>query len=209
MAKAAFEQFGLPLDGGGTAADDFIVTPANADAAAGLQTWDRWPDGAVLLVGPAQCGKTRLAQIAKIRRGGHLDLWEDVDRGGLNQAGLFHALNRARDGGDPVLMTARTMPGRWAISLPDLKSRVNALPILEIHAPDDALVAELLYRGFAQRGLDVGPDLIAHASLRVPRAYRAIAALAERADRAALEQGRKISVRLLAPILDALNDESW
>ena len=56
-----------------------------------------------------------------------------------DEKALFHLLNLARENRLFVLLTAQSAPSRWGISLPDLLSRLNAVPAVEIGAPDEAL----------------------------------------------------------------------
>lgn len=193
-------QIRLPLDFGRT--PDFIVSPANADAAAGIQSPDGWPDGGAILVGPPASGKTLLVDIVRSSLGGELVTKEDWDRHPGSETDLFHALNRARDGGEPVLITARSMPGTWQIALRDLRSRIRALPVFEIGMPDDVLVAELLARKLDERGLAVPPDAILSAVRRIERSYEALEDVVDRIDAASLEQRKRVSVRLVTQILE-------
>lgn len=179
----------------------FIVSPANAVAAAGVEAPHEWPDGAAILVGPARSGKSLLARFLSSAAGEAPSLWEDWDIGPGSETALFHDLNRARDGEKLVLITARTMPGAWRIALPDLRSRIRALPVFEIGLPDDTLLTELLARKLEERGLAVPPDVILSAVRRMERSYEALDAVVDRIDSTALEQGRRVSVRMVTDVL--------
>ncbi|MBZ6378547.1 hypothetical protein B5C34_12330 [Pacificimonas flava] len=198
-------QLGLPLAFQGQEVGDFIVTPANEDAAKGVSGWADWPDGAALLVAPAKSGALRLARSVERESAGAVTLWPDADSAageGAPETQLFHALNRAREGETVLLLLAESMPGCWPVGLPDLRSRLLALPIFEIGAPDDELVAELLHLKFTERGLAVAPDVIEYLQQRAERDYLMLDRLAEEIDRAALEQGRRVTVPLVSPILN-------
>jgi len=56
-----------------------------------------------------------------------------------------------------MLLTAREPPARWAGLLPDLRSRLAAAPAVAggVAEPDDALLAALLGKLFADRQLAV------------------------------------------------------
>ena len=69
---------------------------------------------------------------------------EDLDKGPLDEQALFHLLNLVREQRVFVLMTTAVRPGDIAIALPDFSSRLKALPVAEIEAPDDALLSAVL-----------------------------------------------------------------
>ncbi len=147
----------LPLDLGHRPAlseGDFLVAPCNAEAHAWLERWPDWPGPASVIFGPAECGKTHLAHLFAARSGAvtvaAADLTvadpprllgqaravvvEDCDRAGgnLDEAALFHLINLAKEAGGFLLLTGREAPARWAVRLPDLRSRLNAMPALAI-----------------------------------------------------------------------------
>lgn len=195
-------QIALPLrfEEGGVG-DEFYVSDANRSAAKLAQQWAQWPEGALILTGPAGSGKSQLAGLIAATAGGGVDLVEDADRPHRDETAMFHALNRAQAAGPHVLLTARIPPGAWKIGLPDLRSRLLALPIAEIGDPDEPLIAELLAQKLRARGLDVAPDIIEFLTPRVPRTYVALAAVADRLDAAALERQRRLTVPLARDVL--------
>ena len=53
-----------------------------------------------------------------------------------------------------MLLTSRQAPGEIDITLPDLRSRLRALPLLRIEPPDEGLLKAVLVKLFADRQLD-------------------------------------------------------
>ena len=53
----------------------------------------------------------------------------------------------------PPLLTARTAPHLWGLTLPDLASRMQGTLLTELRAPDDALLSAVLMKLFADRQL--------------------------------------------------------
>ena len=51
---------------------DFLVSAGNAAALAALDAWRGWPNGRMILVGPAGAGKTHLAQVWTAATGARL-----------------------------------------------------------------------------------------------------------------------------------------
>lgn len=192
-------QLPLPLayaPAGGSA--DFVVAPANADAAAWLAGP---PAPRTLLVGPPASGKTHLGQVFAARHGA--TLIDDADARG-DDAALFHAWNAAGPA-SPLLFVARALPRYW-VTLPDLASRLAATPTLVIGPPDDALLAAVLVKQFADRGVRVAPDVVAYIAARIERSFAAVAATVAALDAAALESGRDITVPLARAVLEAQRD---
>jgi chromosomal replication initiation ATPase DnaA len=179
-------------------ADDFILSASNRSAAAWLADPARWPTPRSLLVGPPQSGKSHLAGLFAAASGG--TVIEDAD---LRTEGelLFHAWNAATPE-KPLLLTARRLPRFWAHKLPDLASRLAATPLVRVDDPDDALLAAVLEKRFADRGLRVGADVIAYLVTRIERSFAAVAAIVESLDALALAKGRAISVPLARDVLE-------
>jgi chromosomal replication initiation ATPase DnaA len=202
-------------------AEDFLVSDCNLAAIKLIDDWPEWPDQVQLLIGPAASGKTHLVRVwqalsqAQSLDPANLDMAfidslpegtplvvEDADRARYDEQALFHLLNLAREKRLFVLMTARTSPSRWGCALPDLLSRLNAAPVIEIGAPDDVLLRTVMLKHFADRQLDIDPKVLEFLALRVDRSLAAAAAAVEAVDRAALASGRKISRQLVAEALE-------
>ena len=133
--------------------------------------------------------------------GGTALIVEDVDRAGYDEKALFHLLNVAREKRLFVLLTARDAPNRFDCSLPDLRSRLNALPAIRIGPPDDALLKTVMLKHFADRQLVIDPKSLDFLALHIDRSLAAAAVAVAAVDRAALASGRKISRQLVAEAL--------
>ena len=183
---------------------DFFVSDANAHAVAYLDRWPDWPRPVALLVGPQGAGKSHLARIFARQSGA--EVIDDLGGVGDDEA-VFHAWNRA--GERRLLLVSRTPPASWSIRLPDLKSRLAATPQIAIEAPDDALLAAVMAKLFRDRGLKVGPDVVAYVLARMERSFATVTDVVDRLDAAALAAGRAVTVPLarsaLAEQLDWLD----
>jgi chromosomal replication initiation ATPase DnaA len=128
---------------------------------------------------------------------------EDADRdlpaGG--QAALFHLLNAFAAAGQWLLMTGRTAPARWEIGLPDLASRLAAMPVAHLAEPDDALLEAILARHLSARGLQARPDVLGYLTRRMERSAAAAAAIAARLDAAALAERSALTVPFARRVL--------
>jgi chromosomal replication initiation ATPase DnaA len=216
----------LPLDlGHGTAysRDDLVVSRANAEAVALVDRWPDWPAPVVVLAGPSGAGKTHLAAIwreaadalaipasaigtAAADTGGHPVLVDDVDSAPIDEQGLFHLINAVRGAGSHLLLTARSFPSAWRITLPDLASRLKAAATVEIHEPDDLLLAGVLTKLFSDRQVDVEPHVVQYLVRRIERSLATAMRVVERLDRAALEQKTRITRALAAEAVSAMDE---
>ena len=128
-------------------------------------------------------------------------LVEDVDRG-MDAEALFHLINRAGEVGGGLLLTARTPPALWPTALPDLRSRLNALPVAEIQEPDDAVLEGVLRKLFRERHIrpadDIFPYLLRRIERSIPQAREVVARLDEAGDAA----GRPITRALAREVLE-------
>ena len=101
-------------------------------------------------------------------------------------------------------MTATAPPARWGITLPDLRSRMNAATSVEIGPPEDSLIVALLVKIFADRQVQVSSDVIVYAARRMERSFLAVQQIVDNADRMALSSNKKITVALMKQVLKNL-----
>ncbi|WP_431300497.1 chromosomal replication initiator DnaA [Tabrizicola sp. BL-A-41-H6] len=198
--------------------DDFFVSPANALALQTVEGWQDWPGRKLLLIGPEGSGKTHLAQIWATLAGatvisatdlatadlgalaGARVVVEDADHIGAAEAALFHLHNLVTETG-ALLLTAATPPRDWGLSLADLASRLQAAPIARLEAPDDALLAAVLVKLFADRQIAVPANLIPYLVSHMPRSIGAARGLVAALDARALALGRPVTRALAAEML--------
>jgi chromosomal replication initiation ATPase DnaA len=201
------------------AREDFLEGPSNAAALALVEAWPNWPDRAIVLVGPEGCGKSHLAAIWATMTGarsiaaralegtnppaalatGALVI-EDLPSDATSQNILFHLLNLIREEKAFMLLTARTPPASWNIGLRDLASRLKALPLVTLSAPDDALLRAVIVKLFADRQLALDESVVAYMITRIERSVAAARAAVSLLDREALRQQRPITRALAADI---------
>lgn len=197
--------------------DAFFVSEANAKAVAQIDTWANWPNRKMMIIGPAGSGKTHLAQVWATAseaqfttvadslppEGANIVIdGADTWRGETCEQALFHLHNHVLAHGGSLLLTASQAPKQWSTNLPDLASRMQAIPTVHLSPPDDALLAALLVKLFDDRQIAISPSLVAYIVPRMTRSTAAAMALVDALDKAALSEGRPITRRLAARLLD-------
>jgi chromosomal replication initiation ATPase DnaA len=191
---------------------DFIAAPGNQRALAFLESFPAWPAPAAALHGPSASGKSHLVQIwaqaanATVLRAADLIeapdgavAVEDVDAapGHAHERALFALFERDT----PLLLTGRTPPAAWAVALPDLASRYRALLAFDLGAPDDALLAGLAAKLFADRQLAVPEAVIRAMIARLDRDPAAIRDFVAQADARALSEKRPVNLALIRELM--------
>ncbi|EKJ93654.1 hypothetical protein C241_23780 [Bradyrhizobium lupini HPC(L)] len=133
-------------------------------------------------------------------------LFEDADRRGFDDTELFHVINSVRQNGTTLLMTSRQWPSAWPVALPDLRSRLKAVTVVETGEPDEALLAQVLVKLFADRQLYMDDKLIGYIVNRMERSLDTAQTIVERIDRLALSRGTRITRPLVAEVLNAMDN---
>lgn len=203
--------------------EDFFISPANANAVAMIETWHQWPARKMLLTGPSGAGKTHLAHVWANLSGARIigaqelrDLSvpalcrgplavEDCDRVAGDARGeraLFHLHNLLLAEGYALLLTAERPARAWELALPDLISRMQAMPVVALSAPDDALLKAVLMKLFTDRQIMPTPGTIPFLARRMERSFDAARQIVAALDAAALASGRPVNRRLAAEVLD-------
>jgi len=202
------------------AREDFLEGPSNSDALAMVERWPDWPDRILVVVGPEGSGKSHLAAIWAEAAGarflaaralaetnlprtlstGALVI-ENVAAGAVDERALFHVMNLAREHEAFILATALAAPSGWPVQLPDLASRLRAVPVVELGPPDDTLLRALLVKLFADRQVVVDEGLIAYLIRRIDRSFAGARTAVERLDREALRLRRPVTRALAAETL--------
>jgi chromosomal replication initiation ATPase DnaA len=202
--------------------EDFLRGAGNAAALDLVESWPSWPARTIALVGPEGSGKSHLAAIwataadgrrlagdaldeaavpAALSTGALVLERAGVDLHDVDERALFHLLNLAQEQRAFLLLTARTPPSGWPIRLPDLASRLRALPVVSLAAPDDAMLRAVLVKLFADRQLAVDDGLVSYLMARIERSFAAARAVVAELDREALRRQRPVTKVLASEIL--------
>lgn len=212
--------------------EDFMVAGCNHEAVGTIDLWPMWPYFAICIYGPEGCGKTHLANVfaqmvalktnhpyripfikaGQLSRNMVHSLFETSQQIVIedlqnlqNQEALFHIYNTYRDLGGNILFTADKAPARLNFSLPDLRSRMNIVPALEIKAPDDDLLLALLVKLFMDRQITPSQELLGYLLNNMQRSFSYARKLVEEIDNISLARKRAVSVNIAKEAIEILN----
>ena len=192
---------------------DFIVAPCNLEAVSWVDKWPKWPLPAVLIYGEHGAGKTHLGSIFSEHKINAFDLTDDFlpffqkkivveDLENLkSEVALFHLFNFIRDLGGSLLLTAKTIP---QFNLPDLQSRIQAIPKAPITIPDENFVFQFLQHAFKERQILVDDSVLNYAVRHIERSFNVIQRVIQTADALSLSENRKITIPVMKATLEQI-----
>ena len=214
--------------------EDFLVANCNVEAVQMIESWPDWPFFAICIYGDEGCGKTHLANVFANNVSVHdhypyripsiqakdvkMDtphklfakhrclIVEDLTHK-INYEAMFHLYNLYRNEGGNILFTSKIAPARLHFPLPDLQSRMNIVPSIEIKAPDDDLLSCLLVKLFSDRQIIVSPDVIEYIIANMQRSFSFARKIVAEIDRISLARKRAISVNIAKEAFAVLENE--
>ena len=206
---------------------DFFISDCNSIAVKLMEDWSNWPNRQHILSGPAGSGKTHLAlvwakslsaNVIKISDIFDIDLpkvtstslvIEDMDEKPESaelENNLFHLFNMLIENGYYLLLTGKKDPKFWKVTLPDLRSRILGMRNARLLPPDDRLFLALIAKLFADRQIYPKPEVLQYIARHGERSFSTASRLVDFLDKAALGEGKKISLKFTASYLHKFND---
>ena len=201
---------------------DFFTAKENAAAVSVIDSFPNTFYGAVIF-GEKGCGKTHLAHLfadtvfQKTQTKPEIFLFERWNQKNaeempyliledihapVDEQALFHLLNRIKADNGFILMTSETAPAGWGLKLPDLITRLKALPCVQIQPPGEELMRAVLLKQFADRQLNVAPEVIAYILKNMERSFGALSYVVRKADELSLEKKQAVTIPLIRRVLD-------
>ena len=114
---------------------------------------------------------------------------------------LFHFYNHLLHAKGALLLLSRTPPAHWGTILPDLRSRLNAIPALKIQAPDEALLFQVIQKLFSDFQLAVDDAVISFLLKYIERSFESARFWVNTLNTYALTKHRSITIPLMREIL--------
>lgn len=178
--------------------ETFIEAPSNTGAFNVVRAWPAWPAPAIMLLGPEGTGKTHLGDAwLKHSHGVFLD-----DAHTRTEDNLFAFINRALRGEiSGLLLASRISPKEWGVSLPDLRSRLSAMPVIQLHEPDDDSLRPITRALFQRRGREVTTDVVDYLLKYTDRGVPALRATIRLIDEAASSAKADVTKAFTAKVL--------
>ena len=213
--------------------DDFIVSECNEAAFKAIDLWPEWMFFALWLFGPKGCGKSHLGNLFAEKVMAHTGKPQSVQiiraeniasyqpekifeespciiveniTEDINNEAMFHLYNQYRNNGGNILFLSEKSPSRMNFSLPDLSSRLRAVPTIEILQPSDEMLNMLLLNLFSDRQLKVSAEVLRYALSNMTRSFVFAQKLVAEADRVSLIKKSPISINVIKDALELLNN---
>ncbi len=197
-----------------------MVSKANKEAYLWVMRWPNWPSRCLAIYGDNGCGKTHLSYIwqkkTKANRLQGVDFNKAplstlldaspffiLDEAHLINQGekLFHLYNHLTLSKGGILFLSKTPPAHWVAGLPDLRSRLNTIPAIKIHPPDDALLSDVIQKLFSDLQVKVDESVINFLLIHMERSFDSARLWVNLLNTRALTQKRNITIPLAREIL--------
>ena len=207
------------------------VPGSNAEVVALVADGDRNAPRVLWIWGRAGSGKTHLLQAACAaagERGGsatYLDLESTAEPAWLEgcealdlvcldgldaavgdaawSAAIFRLYTLMQDGAGRLYVTSTQPPSGIPFQLPDLRSRLLASSVHQLHELDEPGQVEALQLRARQRGLELSDEAAWYLVHRLPRDMQSLCAVLDRLDEASLAAQRRLTVPFLKEVLES------
>ena len=207
---------------------DFYVTSKNSLAFELIQKWPNWNNQFFFLYGPSKCGKTTICKIwQKKSKAIFLDkkkieeffsntykkdsnvhnnwILDNVDffLKKKNDEKLLNLINIIKEKKNSFfLMTSKVPPKQLSTKINDLLSRILDSLVVQVHEPDNLLLAKIIKKYLEEREIKIDKNKIDYLTNRIERSYQFAIKIAKKIDSKSLESHSNISLRFLKKILE-------
>lgn len=212
--------------------EDFLVTNCNEIAYKAIKLWPYWQHFALSIFGPKSSGKSHLAEIwiNRIQRSlprpiqiprvpaqsinmKNINKYaneypylvvENLD-GNINEEAFFHLYNHYNEPDKFILFTSELPLSKLHLRLPDLRSRLNIVPSVEIKQPDDEMLTALIAKLFNDRQIIISQEILDYILKHCERSFSFVVHLIQEIDDISWTTGRAVSIPIVRVALSNLN----
>lgn len=114
---------------------------------------------------------------------------------------LFNLYNECMAGGARLVVSAAVPAGTLPLALPDLASRLAAMPHYGLRRLDESRQREALRLHAAQRGIEVSEEALLYLQRRFARDMASLHGLLDQLDAASLEEQRRLTLPFIRRVL--------
>ncbi len=118
-------------------------------------------------------------------------------------AAIFRLYTLMQDMSGRLCVASTQPPASLRFELADLRSRLLAGSVHQLHELDETGQVEALQRRAGQRGLELSEEAAAYLVHRLPRDMRSLCAVLDRLDEASLAAQRRLTVPFLKGVLES------
>lgn len=199
--------------------EDYYVSEDNHKIIEFIKKWPNWGEEKyskiLILYGEEGCGKSHLVHIwQKISNAKFLSketysnpysyieksfVLENIEN--LDQEMLMHLINVVEEKQQYLLMTSRVMPINLKFTLPDLSSRIRAIPFFTINTPSNELFKAVLYKHLSDRNLQVNMVAIDYIIPRIERSFTKLIRFVNKLEAASRISKKPITIPLIKAII--------
>jgi chromosomal replication initiation ATPase DnaA len=137
----------------------------------------------------------------------HCLIVEDLNEH-IDEEAFFHLYNLYGNEGGSILFTSQTPPARLNFKLPDLQSRLNIVPAIEIHEPDDELLSALIVKLFMDRQITVSIEVINYILKNMERSFTYAHKLIGEIDNISIVYKKAVSIPIVKDAILSLNNNA-
>ncbi len=212
--------------------EDFMVSSCNQNAYNAVKMWPYWQHFALNIYGLKSSGKSHLAHIwvdtvlsnlprpisipilsahsinmknvNKITNEHPYLVIEDLDSN-INEEAFFHLYNNYNVPNRFVLFTSELPPSKLSLKLPDLRSRLNIIPTVEILQPDDVMLTALIAKLFNDRQIIISQEILDYILKHTERSFDYVSRLIQEIDEISWTYSRAVSIPIIKEAINNLN----
>ena len=129
---------------------------------------------------------------------------EDLDSN-INEEAFFHLYNNYNVPGRFKLFTSELPPSKLSLKLPDLRSRLNIIPTIEINQPDDEMLTALIAKLFNDRQIIINQEILDYILKYSERSFDYITKLIAEIDEISWIYKRAVSIPIVKEAIENLN----